>query len=225
MTASVFSKKGLQASTTKKIQILPALQEQPPLSPSDFPGEYFFAASTPQQSKYSLGRAPSFGIEIAGEEPEAIVLDPHSSSSGSTKIHVVVKALPRPSTLFDPSSFPSQCQLRARLVTKTLITPDRIEEKAIPTIEQAKYGDNASLRLHKSDEQEFTVGLPHWNHIAPGSYLQPTQKTNSANTAQTLQSNLRSRTSPSYSTSQRTKHPYQRSLRRCCQGVMHWKSR
>jgi hypothetical protein len=168
MTASVFSKEGLQASTTKKIPILPVSQAQPPLSPSDFPGEYFFAASTPQQPKFSLGRTPSFGMEVAGEEPEAIVLDPHSFSSGSTNIHFVVKALPRPSALFESSSFPSQCQLRARLVTKTLITPDRIEEKAIPTIEQAKYGHNSSLTVHKSDEQEFTVALPHWDHIAPG---------------------------------------------------------
>ena len=168
MTASVFSKKGLQASTTTKIPILPVSQAQPPLSPSDFPGEYFFAASTPQQSKFSLGRAPSFGMEVAGEEPEAVVLDPQSFSSGTTNIHFVVKALPRPSTPFEANSLPSQCQLRARLVTKTLITPDRIEEKAIPTIEQAKHGENSSLRVHKSDEQDFTVALPHWDHIAPG---------------------------------------------------------
>ena len=43
ITASAFSKKGVEASTEKTIQVLPVSQTEGPRSPSDCPGEYFFA--------------------------------------------------------------------------------------------------------------------------------------------------------------------------------------
>jgi hypothetical protein len=169
ISASAYSKKGLQASTTKMIPLLPVSQVQPPLSPSDFPGEYFYAASTLQPPKVSLSKAPSFKLEVGGQEPEAIVLDAHEAfSTGSTTVPFTIKALPRSSSNFDIGSLPRQCLLRARLVSKTLITPDRIEEKAIPTLDQAIHGRDASLRIQKTDEQEFTLAIPRWNHVTPG---------------------------------------------------------
>jgi hypothetical protein len=168
ISASAYSRKGLQASTTKTIPLLPVSQVQPPLSPSDFPGEYFYAASTPQPPKVSFSKAPSFKLEVGAQEPEAIVLDAHETfSTGSTTVPFTIKALPRSSSNFDIGSLPRQCLLRARLVAKTLITPDRIEEKAIPTLDQAIHGRDASLRVQKTDEQEFTLSIPRWNHVTP----------------------------------------------------------
>jgi hypothetical protein len=43
ITASAFSKRGSEASTEKKIQVMPVSQAEGPRSPSDCPGEYFFA--------------------------------------------------------------------------------------------------------------------------------------------------------------------------------------
>lgn len=169
ITASVFSKKGLITSTKKDIPVLPVSQAQPPLSPSDFPGEYFFAASQQQQTKKSFTKAPTYRIEVAGEEPEAIVLDPSERSSGSTKVPFVIKALPRSSTTFDEASLPQQCQLKARLVTRTLITPDLVNEEAVPTMDEAKYGVNSSLKVHKSDEQICDLSIPEWQHYTPNS--------------------------------------------------------
>ena len=180
ISASAYSKKGLQASTTKTVPILPVSQVQPPLSPSDFPGEYFYAASTPQPSKVSLSRAPSFKLEVGAQEPEAIVLDAHQTfSTGSTTVPFTIKALPRSSSILDTGSLPRQCLLKARLVSKTLITPDRIEEKVIPTLDQAMHGRDASLRMQKSDEQEFTLSIPPWYHVAAGRwpYLKGTCRT------------------------------------------------
>lgn len=169
ITASAYSKKGLLVSTTKSVPVLAVSQVQPPLSPSDFPGEYFYAASTPPPSRVSLSKPPSYKLEVGGQEPAAIVLDAHEAfSTGSTTVPFTIKALPRSSSTFDIGSLPRQCSLHARLVSKTLITPDRIEEKAIPTLDQAIHGRDASLRVQKSDEQEFTLLIPRWNHIAPG---------------------------------------------------------
>ena len=172
MTASVFSKRGLVASTTQVIPILSVSQLQPPLSPSDFPGEYFLAAKTPQQSKVHFTKECGPRVEVAGQEPEPLLLNAHESfSHGCTEVPFVVKALPLSSTSLDAQSLPAQCQLRAQLVTKTLVTPNRIEEKAVPTLEQAKYGDDCYLRLHKSDEQEFTIAIPHWDQYTPSKFI------------------------------------------------------
>jgi hypothetical protein len=105
---------------------------------------------------------------VGAQEPDAIVLDAHETiSTGSTTVPFTIKALPRSSSNFDIGSLPRQCLLRARLVAKTLITPDRIEEKAIPTLDQAIHGRDASLRVQKTDEQEFTLSIPRWNHVTP----------------------------------------------------------
>ena len=170
--ASVFSKPGLAASTTQTIYILPVSQAQPLLCPSDFSGESFVAAKTPQQSKSISRNRPNPRIEVVSQGPKPLLLNAHENfSHGSTEVLLLVKALPQSSTTLDERSLPTQCQLKAQLVTKTLVAPDRIEEKAIPTLEQAKYGEDSYLRVHKSDEQEFTVAIPGWDYYTPSTYI------------------------------------------------------
>ena len=200
ITISAYSKKGLIASSMKTITILPVAEARPPVSPSDFPGEYFFAASSPQQSRLSLTKAPTLTMEVAGQEPEPLILSPfQSSSNGSTLVQFIVKALPRPSMPFGPL-WPTQCTVHARLVTKTLITPDRIDERSIPTLDQARSGSNSSLKIQKSDEQEFTVALPHWSHIAAGKKLSWSTIYHVADRVQVPLTSLHFQGSPSYST-------------------------
>ena len=167
--ASVFSKRGLEASTTQAIPVLPVSQAQPPLCPSDFPCEYFFAASTSQQFKPHFSKASSIRLEVAGQEPHPMLLNAHESfSHGLTEVPFVVKARRQTSGPISQNSLPTQCQLKAQLVTKTLVTPNRIKEKTIPTLEEEKNREDSYLRLQKSSEQEFTIAIPNWDHYSPG---------------------------------------------------------
>jgi hypothetical protein len=168
IAASVYSKKGLEASATKSVPVLPISQSSPQ-SPSDTPGEYVFAGPSPSLAKLSLSKGPPFSLEVAGQEPEAIVFDAHDTlSSGSTTIAFVVKAMPRSNKDFDLYTLPKQCQIQARLVCKTLVTPDRIEERFIPYLDQSRFAKTSSQKVQKSNDQELSLSLPLWNHIAPG---------------------------------------------------------
>ena len=168
IVASAFGEQKLLTSTSRTINVVPVSQAQPPLSPSDFPGEYFFAAKSPHQSKAYLTKTSSPRIEVAGQEPAPLLLDAHNiQTSASTEVFFVVKALPSQVTdRLDALSLPTQCQLKAELVTKTLVTPDRRSDKAMPTLEQAKYGDDSYLRVSKSNSQQFTVAIPRWEFCA-----------------------------------------------------------
>ena len=169
IAASVYSKKGLEASTEKAIQVLPVSQDIGPRSQADCPGEYITAHSSLRSRRTSLSKAPPFKLEIAGQSPEAISLSARDAFfSGTTKIPFVVKALPEPSTKFEPGSLPTKCRVNARMLSKTLITSDGIEQHWIPIIEQGRHTQNTSLKVHKSEEQEFVVGLSPWKHVASG---------------------------------------------------------
>lgn len=171
ISASVYSKKGLEASTSKDIFVLPVSQNSLE-SPSDTPGEYFFAASSSPSTKVSLAKAPSFALEVAGQEPEAVIIDANDTAlKGSTTIPFVVKAVSRSNKHFDINELPKHCQIRAQLVSKTLLTPDRIEERFIPYINQSIFANTSSQKVQKSDEQEHSLTLPQWNHVSPGERL------------------------------------------------------
>ena len=173
ISASVYSKKGLEASATRSLLVLPVSQSSPQ-SPSDTPGEYVFAGPSPSIAKASLSKAPPFSLQVAGQEPEGLVLDAHDPlSSGPTKIAFVVKALPRSKKDLNLESLPKRCRIRAHLSTKTLVTPDRIEQIFIPYIDQSRYAKTSSQRMQKSNEQEMDVSLPPWNHIAQGKSSLP----------------------------------------------------
>ena len=215
ITASAFSQHELVASKTQRISVLPVSEAQPPLVPSDFPGESFLAVTTPQRSKVHLTKTCGRRIEVAGQEPEPILLNTSESlSHGLTELPFVMEALPQESGNIARDALPTQCQLKAQLVTKTFVTPNSIEnEKAIPILEEARYGDDSHLRLHRSDEQELTVAIPRWSHYSPSEYAQSTSLT-MANDQQVQPIDLRLQGSPSYLISQATGYLVRLSSRR-----------
>jgi hypothetical protein len=215
ITASAFSQRDLVASTTQRISVLPVSEAQPPLAPSDFPGESFLAANTPQRSKTHLTKTSGPRIEVAGQEPEPILLNPcESLSHGLTELPFVVKALPEESGNIAHDALPTQCQLKAQLVTKTFVTPNSIKnEKAIPILEEARYGDDSHLRLHRSDEQEFIVAIPRWSNYSPSVYAQSASLT-MANDEQVQPTNSLLQGSPSYLILQATGYLVRLSSRR-----------
>ena len=168
IAASVYSKNGLEASTENMIQVLPVSQDIGPRSQADCPGEYIPAQSNLHSRRTSLSKAPPFKLQIAGQSPEAISLSARDAFfSGATRIPFVVKALPDPSTKFEPGSLPTTCRVNVRLLSKTLITSDGIEQHWIPIIEQGRHMKNTALKVQKSEEQEFVVDLSPWRHIVP----------------------------------------------------------
>jgi len=169
ITATAFSKKGSEASTAKTIQVLSVSQAEGPRSPADCPGEYYFAPSNPRPSRASLAKSRSFRIEAAGQNPEAVSLPAHEFFTGASTIPFVLKALPEPSTKFELKSLPTRCRVQARLLSKTLITSDGIEQHWIPIIEQGRHTENTCLRTQRSEEQEFNITLSPWQHVASGS--------------------------------------------------------
>lgn len=167
IAATVFSERGQEASTEKTIQVLPVSQGEDSRSPADCPGEYHLASPSPQRRSVSLSKARS-KIEVSGQQPEAVSLSAHDSfSNSSTTIPFVLKALPGSSSEFDLKSLPTQCQVKARLLTKTLITSDGIEQAWIPIIEQGRHAENTCLRTQKKEEQEGTIKLQPWQHVVP----------------------------------------------------------
>lgn len=221
--ASVYSKNGLEASTEKKIQVLPVSQAIGPRLQADCPGEYVSARSILRSRRISHGKPPPFKLEVAGQSPEAVCLSAQDVfCTSSTRIPFVVKALPDPSTRFDPKLLPTQCRVNARLIAKTLITSDGIEQHWIPIIEQGRHTENTALKVHKNEEQEFAVNMSPWRHVVPSKSTVPIFEsyTNVTRATQVRVSNLPFRIFISTSKSQPTKHAFRHSSRRCCQGDM-----
>jgi hypothetical protein len=172
IAASVYSKKGLEASTEKTIQVLPVSQEIGPRSQADCPGESITAQSSLRSRRVSLSKTQPYKLNVAGQSPEAISLSAQDAFfSGATRIPFVVKASPDSSTKFEPGSLPTKCRVNARLLSKTLITSDGIEQNWIPIIEQGRHTENTSLKVHKGEEQEFVVDLSPWKHVAPSKNM------------------------------------------------------
>ena len=80
---------------------------------------------------------------------------------GSTEVQLVLKLT---SCIL---SLPTQCHLKAHLTTKTLVTPNGMG-RVMPTIEQARYGEDSHVTLNKSQDQEYTVAIPAWDKISSG---------------------------------------------------------
>ena len=168
ITASASSNRGPIASTTQGLHILAVAEAQPPLSPDDFGGEYFLAATVrPTETKRSR-RSGRHQIEIAGQEPEPITLDPcNERTQHCTQIPFVIKLLPGQNGLLDPTTFPDRCELTARLVTRTFITPNGTT-RAVPTVGGALRDGDSHVRTSRSNEQSFTVAIPRWEEYASG---------------------------------------------------------
>lgn len=170
ISASAFDSRGALASTSAPVTVLPLAEPQPPLSPSDFGGEYFMGAASPHESKI-LRRTPAYRLEVAAQEPEPLSFDPaDSGSNGYTNIPFVLKVLPTAGRKLDLSDFPSRCNLRTRLVSRTFVTPDR-RNKSMPTLEDALKDDDSHLRTSRTNEQAFTVGLKTWDQYSAGKSL------------------------------------------------------
>jgi len=168
ISATAFSTKGAIASATHSLRVLPVTEAQPPLSPSDFAGEYFLAATSPSQLK-PLRRTSGHRIEVAGQEPEPVTLDPTDEGvPGSTEIPFVAKLLPAKGSTLEAEYFPNRCEITARLVTRTFITPNGTT-RAMPTVEDALEDGDSQVRTSRSNEQTFTVALPRWDQYASGT--------------------------------------------------------
>ena len=167
LTATVFSARGIIASTTEKITVLSVTQE-PSLCSSDCPGEYFWAQSIPQHSIRLQKKPLGPRMEAAGQEPDPIVLDAHDTASGgSTKVPFVLKLSPTSTDVLNEKSMPSQCQVRACLVTKTRITPDGLEQLASSIqrgLDKVPSSRSEEVQIHKSHDQEDVVGVSAWSH-------------------------------------------------------------
>ena len=124
----------------------------------------------PRPTRASLAKSRLFRIEVAGQNPEALSLPAHEFFTGSSTIPFVLKALPELSAKFELKSLPTRCRVQARLLSKTLITSDGIEQNWIPIIEQGRHTENTCLRTQRSGEQEFNITLSPWQHVAPGGY-------------------------------------------------------
>jgi hypothetical protein len=164
ITASVFDSRGVMATSVEEVHVLPIAEPQPPLSPSDFGGEYFMAAISPHETKR---RTSDQRIEVAGQEPEPLSLEqPSTGSHGHTTVPFVIKLLPTPGTSLDNLKLPTQCDLRTRLVTRTFVTPDG-RKKVMPTLDDALENDDSFLRTIRTNEQTYSVALSTWTRYRP----------------------------------------------------------
>lgn len=165
ITASAYSQRGIAASSTQKLSLLPVSDAQPPLCASDFPGEYFLAATTDRQSKLHLTKPTGPHIEVAGQEPEPAVFSANDDEPhGPVELPFLLKLSPSTGKTLDQESLPEQVHLKAQLVTRTLVTPQG--SRNVPTIEQANMEDSY-VRTSRAQDQEYTIAIPRWDKYNP----------------------------------------------------------
>ena len=63
--------------------------------------------------------------------------------------------------MLDQEALPTQFQLKARLVTRTLITPNRMRPTS--TMAEVMADADAHVKTTRSDEQDFTLSVPGWD--------------------------------------------------------------
>ncbi len=174
ISATAYSAKATLASASQKVFILPigndSFSEGEHLS--DVPGEFFWAtqsnSSSPRHTKLprlnAMGptRSPSPSgnrIELAGQEPEPILLSTESGvSRGSADVPFIVK-VSHPSEVEE--SYPSECHVKARLVTKTHMTPDGIKQIG-SNIDIVKTGGKHVTKTQIGNEQDFVIPINDW---------------------------------------------------------------
>lgn len=166
IVASAFSGRKVIASMTQKISLIPVCQPQPPISVSDFPGEYFTAATTKPRSALGLRRRSDVRINVAAQEPRPLVLDTEAAQPPPTEVTLLVKLSPEASRSLP--DLPTQCHVKARMLTRTLVTPSG-SSQSMPTVEQALKSESSHVKVLRSHEQEYTLAIRHWDRYAPDS--------------------------------------------------------
>lgn len=162
ITASSYSRKDLISSRTEKITVLPVNEPQPPVYASHFAGEYFLADSSTRDRKQRKGQPH---LQVAGQEPESIRLDPASQGArSSTDVPFVLKLKPASGNHLNGTTLPTQCEISARLVTRTLVTPNG--SKRVPTVDDINNDNDSYIRTFKSNEQSFPLSIPEWSEYA-----------------------------------------------------------
>jgi hypothetical protein len=117
-----------------------------------------------------MQRATGHRIELAGQEPEPISLDlTEDSTQSTTEIPFVVKILPKSGDLLDPDTFPDRCELKARLITRTFVTPNG-RTREMPTVDDALDDEDSFVRTSRNNEQAFTLAIPRWDQFATGKF-------------------------------------------------------
>lgn len=157
------------ASTTQRIFVVPVAPAQRPIPNADFYGEYFLAAATVQALNLRLAKRPCLRLELFGQKPDPIVFKANGlCSQGPAHVPLIVKLSASASGALNPSSLPSQCQLKSHLLSETLVTPNGILE--IPTVEYPGCGEDSYVTSKKSHEQKFTLAIRHWVQRSSGKF-------------------------------------------------------
>ncbi len=162
ITTSGYSNRGLIASAVQKLSVLPVTGPQPPAYGSDSSGEpgEFFLATTRRQPK-ARKRTGSPRYVIAAQEPATVGVDAtgHAQQS-SVEIPLTMKLLPRDDGRLERGTLPTQFNLKARMATRTDVTPDG--RKSSATADRSR-GDDDHTRTFRSNEQDFTISIPSWS--------------------------------------------------------------
>ena len=166
LTITLHSNRGVIASTTEKISLLPLGELDPPSYGSlDVPGEYFTTSSrSPRTKLASRRKTDDFVIDIAGQEPAPLVLQRQSARGGaSTKINFIlrftseeVKPLP---------NLPQQAHIRAHLATHTTVTPNAASMTDVQRRHQRD--PEAQSFSSRAEAQNVALSIPDWNKCKP----------------------------------------------------------
>lgn len=168
ITATSYTSRDVISSKTERLNVLPVSEPQPPAYASHFAGEYFLADSSSRDSKQQR-RQPH--LQVAGQEPESIRLDPASHAArGSTDVPFVLKLKPEAGESLSTAMLPSQCELTARLVTRTLVSPNGT--KRVPTVEEINHNNDFYMRTFRSNDQSFTLSIPDWTQYTDSKITQ-----------------------------------------------------
>lgn len=182
IAATAFSPKSALATTTHKIFVLPVSPDALSAEHSEAPNEYHWAElhsltkhpriarfnSTSSSESVSESEAR---IEIAGQEPEAIVFDPETPTpDGTTEVPFVIKWCPRKGEA--APDVPARCNVKAHLVTKTHITPDGLQQIG-SQLEFMRTGGNHVTRLAAGFHHESSIDITGWEKCESGKPCQP----------------------------------------------------
>ena len=109
-------------------------------------------------------------IELAAQEPPAIILDAdESASSGSTEIPFIVKVSPREGEKLRRETFPEFAEIKSQLVTKTHMTPDGMKGiSALISLDYIRVEGKTTTKVQYSHKQNDNIPITKWERSVSG---------------------------------------------------------